>query len=174
MRALFYRHKPWQKLNLLLMCIGLCSVMFWHGVLNTIAVANTDGAQSTEWQTLYTMLSNFELLNVFTSSLFWSAQFSGFLSVFQQPMLWFSWLWLPASIALIILIQAFAMLLNTPRWLRSVLLLTIGFALAWAIPQLITIADSAQALGIPAHVALYFSVAATWSSAARVRGHHSH
>lgn len=170
MRSLFYRHNPWQKLNLIMAIIALGFALFWHAVLNTIA-QNQDPESIA---TLAQMLANLELASLFSSNIFWNAQFTGFFSIFTHATLWLSWLWLPVSIALIILIQGFAVLLNTPRWLRGALLITLAFAAVSGLSMLLDTHTSAQTLAIPAHVALYFSLAATWVSAARIRGYHSH
>lgn len=174
MRGLFYRHRRWQKLNFFLLVLALMLAFFFHGVLNAIAQA---AGGSSMFESLYPRLeqsiADGQMVNMLTSGSFWTAQFSGFVSVFTQPTLWVSWLYFPLSIAAILLVQALAALMNQPRWQTSTLLLLIGCIAAWALPLVVDVLESPQSLAVPAQVGLYFAIAAAWISGARLRGHHS-
>lgn len=170
MRGLFYRHRRWQKLNVLMLCVSILIAMFYHGVLNTLAVAvRQDNVASVQ-----SIIEQSGVFALFSSNIFWQAQFSGFFSVFQQLSLWFDILWLPVSAALILVIEGLGTLLNRPRWQLSLLLLIMGIAFASLLPQVYDISGSARDTGDPALIGLYFSIAAAWVCGARLRGHHSH
>ncbi|RAJ98367.1 hypothetical protein B0I24_105120 [Aliidiomarina maris] len=151
------------------MLVALFAALFWHGVINAIA----SHQQTDNWLQLQTMLLNFRLGDVFASHLFWDAQFSGFLNILEYPTLWLSWLWIPVSVAIVILLQAVATLTNIPRWLVSLLLLALGILAMWGLPQT-SGGQSPQGLAHAAHVALYLAIAALYISATRLRGHQSH
>lgn len=174
MRGLFYRHRRWQKLNVLLLVLALMLAFFFHAVLNAIAQSAYGSAT---FESLYPQLKQAigdgQMALMFTSANFWTAQFSGFLSVFTQPTLWLSWLYLPLSIATILIVQALAALMNQPRWQTSTLLLIVGCIAAWALPLVVDVTASPQALAVPAQVGLFFALAAAWISGSRLRGHHS-
>lgn len=175
MRGLFYRHRRWQKLNLTLLVLALMLAFFFHAVLNTIAQSVNESATSTGfYPDLEQTIANGDIFLLFTSSQLWTAQFSGFFSVFTYPTLWLSWLWLPLTIAVLLVIQALSALTNQPRWQTSTLILLLACLAAWGLPVIVDVFSSAQALAIPAQVGLYCSLSAAWVSAVRLRSHHSH
>ncbi|RUO32539.1 hypothetical protein [Aliidiomarina soli] len=170
MRGLFYRHRRWQKLNVFMFCISILFAMFYHGVVNTIAVniGNADLAR------VEALIADSRIFALFSEPVYWQAQFSGFIAVFQNVSLWLDILWLPVSIALILLVEGLGTLMNRPRWQLSVLLLIAGGLLAWALPLVYDVSRTPQNLTDPALVGLYFSLAGAWVCGARLRGHHSH
>lgn len=170
MRGLFYRHRRWQKLNVFMFSVSVLTALFFHGVINTLAVI--DGTPAIE--RVHALITQGHIAQVFLDSSFFAAQFDGFLAIISHPGLWFDWLWLPVSIALILVIQGFGTLLNRPRWQRSVLLLFAAWLGVWGLPQVFSIEATAAELSPTVLVGLYFSIAACLTTGARLRGHHSH
>lgn len=166
MRGLFYRHRRWQLLNLLLFVLALGLALFFHGIINAIAVYQDDGAL----ELFFTHTSEQTLYQLFLLNEYWSAQINGAFALFSNPGLWLDILWLPVSIAIIILIEAFGTLLASPRWQRSALLLLVGVGLVWLMSLIYPLENNISRLASIPAVGLYFSIAAAWVSGTRLRG----
>lgn len=166
MRGLFYRHRRWQLLNLLFFVVALGCALFFHGVINAIAIYQNDSVI----EPFFSLAAEQSLYQAAGLSQYWSAQINGAFALFSQPGLWIDILWLPVSIALIILVAAFGTLLAAPRWQRSLILLLIGIALVWAMPLLYPLDNNVSRLASIPAVGLYFSIAAAWICGTRLRG----
>lgn len=172
MRGLFYQHRPWQKLNCLTAILAALMVLFFHGILNLLSTNQT--ASTASDSSLANILSSSEIHRLFSESDFWVAQVQGFFSIFSNIGLWLHIVWLPVSIALIIVIRALCTLTGRPRWQASIFLLVAGSLAMHLMQAFSSPADTAAQLAAGPAIALYFSLAALWASASRLRGPNSH
>ncbi|RUO24002.1 hypothetical protein CWE09_12705 [Aliidiomarina minuta] len=172
MRGLFYQHRPWQKLNCLTAFLAALMVLFFHGILNLLSTGRS--ALTADDSSLTHILSSSEIHRLLSESDFWIAQVQGFFSIFSNIGLWLHIVWLPVSIALIIVIRGLCTLTGRPRWQASIFLMVAGSLALHLIHIFISPAATLNQLAAGPAVALYFSLAAFWASASRLRGPNSH
>lgn len=172
MRGLFYRHRVWQKMNCLTASVAALLVLFFHGVLTLLS--RGEDVISSGQPPLNFIIANGPVHHLTSEPAFWSAQAQVFTAIFSHVGLWFHIVWLPVSLALIILVRGLCTLMARPRWQATLLLLALGLICMNLLTMLTAPDAPVKELAAPHAVALYFAVAAFWASATHLRGHQAH